>query len=224
MTVEELAGYIDLTLLRPDVTRKDMEEFLADARRFPFASVCIPPCYIDLARSISKDICVGTIVGFPLGYQTTAVKLFEASEAARDGACEIDMVMNIAAFKSAEWERVKREIASVVEAIPGTTVKVIIEVSCLTDEEKAKACELVIDGGAHFVKTSSGFAGSTRVEDVELLKMVARGRIKIKASGGIRDLDSTLRMINAGADRIGTSSGMAILEEFRVYYGAGGPS
>lgn len=214
MTVEELAGYIDLTLLRPDVTRKDMERFLADARRFPFASVCIPPYYIDLACSLSKDIRIGTVVGFPFGYQTKAVKLFEAAEAVRAGACEIDMVMNITAFRSGEWDQVRGEIVSIVAAIPGTTVKVIIEVSCLTDEEKARACELVIDGGAHFVKTSTGFAGGARVEDVALLKRAARGRIKIKASGGIRDLDTTLRMIDAGADRIGTSSGVAILGEF----------
>lgn len=214
MTVEELAGYIDLTLLKPTTPRTDIERLIAEASRFPFASVCIPPCYVALARSIGKGIRVGTVVGFPLGYQTTTAKLLEATEAAGAGVVEVDMVMNVAAFKSGEWDMVRKEIAVVVAAIPKVVVKVIVEVSYLTEDEKVMACELVVEGGAHYVKTSTGFTQGVRVEDVELLKRVAGGRIKVKAAGGIRDLDTALKMIGAGADRIGTSSGLAILEEF----------
>lgn len=214
MTLEELAGYIDLTLLKPTATRTDIERLIEGASCFPFASVCIPPCYVALARSMGKGIRVGTVVGFPLGYQTTTAKLLEAAEATGAGAVEVDMVMNLATFKSGEWDMVRDEIAAIITVIPKTVVKVIIEVSYLTDEEKVMACELAVEGGAHYVKTSSGFTQGVRVEDVELLKRVAAGRIKVKASGGIRDLDSALKMIGAGADRIGTSSGIGILEEF----------
>lgn len=214
MTVEELAGYIDLTLLKPTATRTDIERLIREAQRFPFALVCIPPCYVALARSIGKGIRVGTVVGFPLGYQTTTAKILEATEAAGAGVVEVDMVMNVAAFKSKEWDMVREEIAAVVMAIPKVVVKVIVEVSYLTEDEKVMACELVVEGGAHYVKTSTGFTEGVRVEDVKLLKRVTGGRIKVKAAGGIRDLDTTLRMIDAGADRIGTSSGVEITEEF----------
>lgn len=221
MTLKELVGYIDLTLLRPTTPRADIERLIAKASCFPFALVCIPPCYVALARSIGKGIRVGTVVGFPLGYQTTTAKLLEAIEAAGAGAVEVDMVMNMAAFKSREWDMVREEIAAVVTAIPKVIVKVIIEVSYLTEDEKARACELVVEGGAHYVKTSTGFTEGVRVEDVKLLKRIAGGRIKVKASGGIRDLDMALKMIGAGADRIGTSRGIEIMEEFLKRSNAG---
>ena len=217
MTSSELAGYIDLTLLKPQVTTKDIEAFIRDAQKYPFASVCIPPCYVSLSAKMLKgsSIKVGTVIGFPLGYQTTSVKLYEAREAVESGADEIDMVMNISRFKSGELSMVQDEISKIVSSLPKIIVKIIIETCYLTDEEKVIACEMAIKGRADFVKTSTGFgpAGAT-VDDVKLLLNTAKERIKVKASGGIKTLDGTLKMINAEAVRIGTSAGMEIIEEF----------
>src|SRR3972149_4746976 len=217
MTSEQLAGYIDLTLLKPQITAKDIEALVRDAQKYPFASVCIPPCHVSLSAKMLKDspIKVGTVIGFPLGYQTTSVKLYEASEAVESSAKEIDMVMNISAFKSGEMTMVQDEISEVVSALPKIVVKVIIEACYLTDKEKIKACEMTIKSKADFVKTSTGFGpdGAT-IEDVKLLVKTAKGRINVKASGGIKTFDDTLKMIDAGAMRIGTSAGMKIIEEF----------
>ena len=218
MKADELAGLIDLSLLKPDLTVRDVEGLILRALRYPFASICIPPLYVGQASGLLKasPIKVGTVVGFPLGYQTPAVKLFEAREAVEAGAEEIDMVMNITRFKSGDVEEVTEEIKKISAALADTVVKVIIETSYLTDEEKALACGLVVKGGADFVKTSTGFAPEGASErDVGILKEAAGGRIKVKASGGINTLDSALQMIRAGADRIGTSSGIEILEEFK---------
>ncbi len=217
MTADELAGYIDLSLLKPQASKKEVEALIYDAQKYPFASVCIPPCYAGLAVNILKGypVKVGTVVGFPFGYQTTSVKLYEAREAVEAGAKEIDMAMNISAFKSGKLKIVQDEISQIASSLPCVTIKVIIETCYLEDEEKRDACKLVIDGGANFVKTSTGFgSGGATVEDVRLLTNIAAGRIKIKASGGIRNLDETLKMIDAGANRIGTSAGVKIMEEF----------
>ena len=217
ITISKLAGYIDLTLLKPQATTKDIEALIRETQKYPFASVCIPPCYISLAAKILKGYPtkVGMVVGFPFGYQTTSVKLYEAREAVEAGAEEIDMVMNISAFKSGEIAKVQDEISKIVLSLSGIVVKVIIETCYLTDEEKVRACELVINGKAGFVKTSTGFGpGGATVADVELLVKTAKERIKVKASGGIKNLDETLKMIDAGADRIGTSAGVEIMEEF----------
>ena len=217
MTSEQLAGYIDLTLLKPQITAKDIEALVRDAQKYPFASVCIPPCHVSLSAKMLKDspIKVGTVIGFPLGYQTTSVKLYEASEAVESGAKEIDMVMNISRFKSGEMTTIENEISEIVSALPKIAVKVIIETCYLTEEEKIKACEMAIKSRADFVKTSTGFgSGGATIEDVKLLVKTAEGRIKVKASGGIKTLYDALTMINAGVVRIGTSSGINIVEEF----------
>ena len=217
MTSEQLAGYIDLTLLKPQIATKDIEVFIREAQKSPFASVCIPPCHVRKAAEILKGshTKVGTVIGFPLGYQTTSVKLYEAREAVESGAEEIDMVMNISAFKSGEMTMVQDEISEIVSALPKIVVKVIIETCYLTNEEIIKACEMTIKSKADFVKTSTGFGpdGAT-IEDVKLLVKTAKGRINVKASGGIKTFDDTLKMIDAGAMRIGTSAGMKIVEEF----------
>jgi deoxyribose-phosphate aldolase len=176
---------------------------------------------VSLAAGLVKGspIKVGTVVGFPLGYQTSSVKLFEAKEALEAGAGEIDMVMNISRFtvmdrKSGDINLVEDEISTITSSLPETVVKVIIETCYLTDEEKVSACGLVIRGGANFVKTSTGFGpGGATEEDVRLLVKAAAGRIKVKASGGIKTLDRALKMIHAGAERIGTSTGIEIVEE-----------
>lgn len=217
MTVDELAGYIDLSLLRPDAGIKEIQGLIIDAQRYPFASVCIPPCHVRLAARMlgESPVKVGTVIGFPFGYQSTEAKIHEACDAVEAGAEEIDMVMNISMFKSGEIAYVRDEISEIVSALSGVTVKVIIETCYLTDEEKVRACELVINGGADYVKTSTGFGpGGATVEDIRLLKETASGRIRVKASGGIKTLDDALRMIDAGASRIGTSSGGRIVEDF----------
>jgi len=217
MKADELARYIDLTLLKPQATVKEIETLISEAKKYTFSSVCIPPCHIKQAAYIleGKNTKVGTVIGFPLGYQTTSVKLHESREAVESGAEEIDMVMNISRLKSGKLSMVQDEISEIVSAFPKIIIKVIIETCYLTDKEKVKACKLVIESGADFVKTSTGFgpAGAT-VADVKLLANTATGRIKVKASGGIKTLDDTLKMIDAGAMRIGTSSGVNIVEEF----------
>ena len=217
MTSEQLAGYIDLTLLKPQATAKDIEALVRKAQKYSFASVCIPPCHVRKAAEMLKGshTKVGTVVGFPLGYQVTSTKLYEAREAVEAGAEEIDMVMNISRFKSVELSMVQDDISKIVSSLPNIIVKIIIETCYLTDEEKVIACEMAIKGRADFVKTSTGFgSGGATIEDVKLLVKTAKGRIKVKASGGIKTLDETLKMIDTGADRIGMSAGMEIIEEF----------
>ncbi len=219
MTADELASYIDHTLLRPDAGTREIKGLIQDAQKFPFASVYIPPCHVRLVSEMmgKGPVKVGTVVGFPLGYQSVDAKIDEAFCAVEAGAEEIDMVMNISMFKSDELAYVQDEISEIIAAIPGIPVKVIIETCYLTDEEKARACELVINAGAHFVKTSTGFGpGGATAADVRLLADTAAGRIKVKASGGIRTLDDALKMIEAGASRIGTSAGVKIVEDFKA--------
>jgi deoxyribose-phosphate aldolase len=219
MNSDELAGLMDLTLLRPDTTRGDVEGLILSALPYSFKTICIPPCYVSLASELLRgsQAKVSTVVGFPLGFQTPAVKLAEAREAVEAGATEIDMVMNVSLFKSGETAVVEDEISIISSALPGVTIKVIIETCYLTDEEKSKACEAAIAGGAAFVKTSTGFgpAGAT-AGDVRLLKKASQGRIKVKASGGISTLASATEMIRAGAERLGTSSGIEIVQELSV--------
>ena len=218
MTINELANYIDLTLLKPEVTQSTIEEFLKNAIKYPFASVCIPPCYVKLAARLleGSGIKVGTVIGFPLGYQTTQAKKEEAKEAVNNGAQELDMVMNISAFKSGDFTIVEGEMSEIVSAVSGNVVKIIIETGYLTEGEKAVACNMVVNSGAHYVKTSTGFGpGYATVEDVTLLTEKAAGQIKVKASGGIKNLSDAMKMIDAGAKRLGTSSGIEIVEELQ---------
>ena len=215
-SVTEIAGYIDQTLLQPTTTQKELDLFLEQALPYPFATLCIPPCYVGYVavKLEQTTIGVGTVVGFPLGFQSARAKQSEAREAVEKGASEIDLVMNIAAFKSGEFRLVQDEIAEVVTALPGITVKVILETCYLNQDEKIKACQIVMDGGAHFVKTSTGFGSSgATIEDIRLLSKTVQGKIKVKASGGIKTSTDLLQMIEAGADRVGTSSGVVILEQ-----------
>jgi len=218
MKVEYLAQFIDITILKPHTTIQQIEETVKEAKKYPFASLCIPPFYVPLVYNLLKgsNLKISSVVGFPLGYQQRDAKLFEASGLVKSGASELDVVMNITAFKSGMIDAVRDELSSIVLENSGIVVKVIIETSLLDYDEKVNACKLVIDSGAHFVKTSTGFGSSgATLNDVRLLKSIAGDCIKVKASGGIKDLQNTLAFIEAGASRIGTSSGIEILKELK---------
>lgn len=218
MSRDEFAKFIDHTILKPETTDAEIKKLCKEAVEFGFGCVFIPPCYVRLASSILRktEVSVGTISGFPLGSSITKVKMLEAREAVKHGADEIDMVMNIGALKSKNYELVKRDIKKVLKTVgEKTIVKVILECSVLSNEEKIKATELAMKAGAHFVKTSTGFfkSGAT-LEDVKLLKSVVGDLIGVKASGGIRTLEQAMALIQAGATRIGTSAGVEIMKQF----------
>lgn len=210
----KLNKYIDHTNLKPAATRADIEKLCADARTWDFASVCVNPCNVSLAKELlaGSDVMVCTVIGFPLGQNTTAVKVAETEQAYADGCDEFDMVINIGALKDGRRDDVRNEIAAVVAAARGKTVKVIIETGLLTDEEKAIATRLSCEAGAHFVKTCTGVsAGVATAEDIKLMKANVTGGVKLKASAGIRCYEDAMALIEAGADRIGTSAGIAII-------------
>ncbi len=212
----ELAQYIDHTCLKPDAKIEDIISLCEEAVKYSFAAVCIQPVYAALAanRLAGTSIKVATVVGFPLGASVQKVKVVETKHAICDKANEIDMVMNIAAAKNGQWRAVEEDIRQVVNAAEGNIVKVIIETALLTDEEKRRACEAIILAGAHFVKTSTGFAKAGATEaDIRLFKQVVGDSIQIKAAGGIRTKQQALAMIAAGAVRLGTSAGVAIVSE-----------
>lgn len=219
---KELARFIDHTLLKPEATPEDIIRLCRQAKDFGFATVCVNPCYVSIAAEelagCSTGVC--TVVGFPLGASDPAVKAAEAAAAVRAGAAEVDMVLNIGFLKGGLKAQVQADIAGVVQAArqagPGTVVKVIVETCLLADREKVEACRLAMAGGADFVKTSTGFGtGGATVHDVALLRRTVGPGIGVKASGGIRDLATALAMLKAGANRLGTSSGVAILNEFK---------
>jgi len=210
---EELARMIDHTLLRPQATEEDIKKLADEAKQMGFYAVCVNPWYVGLASKLLKgsSIKVVGVVGFPLGATPAEVKEREARYIAEMGADEADMVMNIGALRSGRYEDVVKEIRSVVK-LKFEHVKVIIEVPLLSEEEIKIACDAIIDGGADFVKTSTGFLQrATTAEDVALLRRIAGDRLRIKAAGGIRSYDQALEMIRAGASRIGTSTGPEIL-------------
>lgn len=211
-----LARYIDHTNLKPTATPEDIEKLCAEARQFGFKAVCVNSCYVALASELLKgsDVLVCAVAGFPLGAVSTAAKKFEAEQAVKDGAAEIDMVMNIGLAKAGDWKGIEEDILAVKQAASGAVLKVIIETCYLTDEEKIAACEAAVRAGAGFVKTSTGFgpAGAT-IEDVRLMKKAVEGRALVKAAGGVRDKATALAMIEAGADRLGTSNGVGIIQE-----------
>lgn len=215
-TRQELARVIDHTLLKPDAPEQAIRQLCAEAREYGFVSVCVLPCWVSLAAADLEDsgVLVGTVIGFPLGANTSATKAFEAEEAVRQGAAELDMVLALSALKSGAWNAVEADIAGVVAVARagGAEVKVIIECAYLNEAEKRQAAEIVAASGAAFVKTSTGFGphGAT-VEDVRLLRTVVGERCGVKAAGGIRDLETALAMLAAGADRLGTSAGLALL-------------
>jgi deoxyribose-phosphate aldolase len=219
MNKQELAGYIDHTILKPDTKEADVLKICREALEYKFASVCINPSYVKLANSLLKGtrVKVCTVIGFPLGATTKEVKAFEASQAINDGAAEIDMVINIGALKSGRLEAVEDDIRAVAEVCKGKALlKVIIETCLLTEEEKVTACTLSKKAGADFVKTSTGFStGGATTEDVALMRKTVGSEMGVKASGGIRNLDTALRMIEAGATRIGASASINIIEELK---------
>ncbi|NJN69554.1 MAG: deoxyribose-phosphate aldolase [Nitrospira sp.] len=219
MSTWNLPALIDHTVLRPDATKADVLRLCQEARNCGFTVIFVPPCYVDEAVEAvaGTAIRVGIPIGFPLGGHTTKTKVAEAVEAVIRGAHMLDMVLNVSRLKSGAHDSVRADIAEVVQATPGVEHKVILETCYLTQEEKRTACHLVVEAGADYVKTSTGFgpAGAT-VEDVRLLKETVAGEAKVKASGGIRDWKTTLAMLEAGADRIGTSASLKIFDEWRV--------
>ncbi|AXQ78721.1 deoxyribose-phosphate aldolase [Streptococcus chenjunshii] len=215
----KLNKYIDHTLLKAESTQVQIEQLLDEAKQHHFASVCVNPTWVGLAaeRQKASDVKVCTVVGFPLGANTSAVKAFEAKEAVAAGADEIDMVMNIGLLKSGCFQAVEEDIAAVVAASGGKLVKVIIETCLLTEEEKVKACQLAVAAGADFVKTSTGFStGGATVADVALMRQTVGDKAGVKAAGGARSYTDAQAFIEAGATRIGTSSGVAILKGEKV--------
>ena len=212
----ELKKYIDHTLLKPEATQAQIDTLLDEALEYDFMSVCINPYWVSYAadRLKESDVKVCTVIGFPLGANTSAVKAFEASTAIDDGATEIDMVINIGAVKSGDWDQVEADIKAVVDvADQSVLVKVIIETCLLTDEEKVKACQATQAAGADFVKTSTGFStGGATLEDVRLMRETVGSDMGVKASGGVSNLEEAQAMIEAGASRIGASKGIQIIQ------------
>ena len=207
--------YIDHTILKADATSAQIIRLCKEAKEYDFASVCVNTCYVPLCKELLKDteVNVCCVVGFPLGAMDSSAKAFEAATAVKNGADEVDMVINVGATKEGNWDYVEKDIRGVVEAADGKLVKVIIETCLLTDEEKVKACEAAVRAHAHFVKTSTGFStGGATVEDVRLMKETVKGNAKVKASGGIRTYEDAMKMIEAGADRLGCSAGIKIME------------
>lgn len=216
MEPEKLARYFDHTILKPTATPEDVKKICNEAKVYNFASVCVNPCYVDLTvkELAGSEVKTCTVIGFPLGAETTSLKASSAKSAVESGAEEIDMVINIGMLKSGDFEYVKNDISSVIKASRGKTVKVIIETCYLTEEEKIRACKLAKTAGAGFVKTSTGFgSGGATKEDVALMKKIAGNDMQVKASGGIRELKTVMEMIEAGADRIGASASVSIIKE-----------
>lgn len=216
-TDESVAHMIDHTILKPDATQDEIAQLCYEARKYNFAAVCVNPTYVKLCSDLleGSDVKVCVVVGFPLGATPTDGKVFEAQQAIREGASEVDMVINVGALKSRDYELVERDIASVARAChaDNAILKVIIESALLTDEEKVVACQLAKVAGADFVKTSTGFGpGGATVEDVALMRRVVGPAMGVKASGGIRTYEDAQKMIAAGASRLGASAGVRIVQ------------
>ena len=206
--------YIDHTQLKPVATEDDIKKLCDEAKKYDFFSVCVNPFYVSLAKNELKDssVKVACVIGFPLGMNETEIKVMEAKKAVKDGADELDMVVNMGLFKSGKYDEVVKDINAVCNL--GADVKVIIETSELTSDEVAKMCEIVNKSDALFIKTSTGFVGEgARLDDIKLMKKLMNPGKQIKASGGIRDAKAFMDMIDAGANRIGTSSGAKIMAE-----------
>src|SRR5499426_785820 len=211
-----LSALIDHTILRPEATRADVLRLCREAKEHGFTVIFIPPCYAHEAVEAVREsqIRVGIPIGFPLGGHTTGTKVSEALEGVRQGATVLDMVINVSRLKSGDVDAVRQDIAEVVQATPQAEHKVILETCYLADQEKMTACRLAVEAGADYVKTSTGFgAGGATVTDVRFMKAAVGGKAKVKASGGIRDWKTAMSLLEAGADRIGTSASLQILEE-----------
>lgn len=216
MNAKELALYIDHTLLKPEADQNAIKTLCEEAKEYGFASVCVNPMWVPFCAEELKgsSVKVCTVVGFPLGVTSTEAKVCETRRAIQDGVSEIDMVIKIGAVKSGLWSDVEEDIRAVVQAAkPSAIVKVILETASLTREEKVKASQIAQAAGADFVKTSTGFGkGGATIEDVRLMRETVGSSMGVKASGGVRDYRTALQMIEAGANRIGTSSGVAIIK------------
>ena len=211
----KLNKMIDHTILKADAKREDVVRYCEEAKKYDFMSVCVNSSNVKIVKKAldGSDVKVCCVVGFPLGAMATEAKAFEAKYCVDNGADEIDMVINIGALKDENYDYVKKDIEEVVKASNGKVVKVIIETCLLSDEEKKKACELAKEAKADFVKTSTGFStGGATAEDVKLMKSVVGDELKVKASGGVRTKEDAMKMIEAGADRIGASSGINIVK------------
>ena len=211
----KLNKYIDHTVLKADTPKTKVQQIIDEAIQYDFMSVCINPTWVSFAaeKLAGTDVKVCTVIGFPLGANTSTVKAFEAAEAIKNGADEVDMVINIGAAKDGDWDLVESDIQAVVDASKDVTTKVIIETSLLTDEEKVKACQAAVRAGSDFVKTSTGFstAGAT-VADIALMRQTVGPDLGVKASGGVRSIADAQAMIEAGATRLGTSNGVDIMK------------
>lgn len=215
----KLNKYIDHTILKPETTQEQVEKILSEAKEYDFASVCVNPTWVSLAAESLKDsdVKVCTVIGFPLGANTSAVKAFETKDAIANGADEIDMVINVGALKSGNDALVLDDIKAVVDASGDKLVKVIIEACLLSDDEKMRACQLSKEAGADYVKTSTGFStGGATVADVALMRKTVGPDMGVKASGGARSYEDAIAFIEAGASRIGASSGVAIMNGAQV--------
>ncbi|MDI6601106.1 MAG: deoxyribose-phosphate aldolase [Thermoanaerobacteraceae bacterium] len=220
ITKEKLSSMIDHTLLKPEAKEDDIRKLCDEAREYNLHAVCINPSYVDLAKQClnGSEVKICTVIGFPLGATTTNVKVEEAKEAILNGADELDMVLNIGKLKSKNYEYVLYDIKRVVEESKSiksdVVIKVILETCLLSDDEKKKACELAVKAGADFVKTSTGFStGGATADDIRLMRNEVGPNKGVKASGGIRDLKTAIEMVEAGANRIGTSSGAKLINE-----------
>jgi deoxyribose-phosphate aldolase len=214
--MHELSKYIDHTALKPDTTNKDIEQLCKEAIYHKFAAVCVPPYYVKMAADLLEnyDVKVATVIGFPMGYSTIASKVEEAKRVIEDGAYELDVVVNIAAIKNGRWNYVENELDVMTTTchLHDRKIKIIFETGLLQESEIIRLCEIAKNIGADFVKTSTGInGGGATIEVVKLMKENLPAKIKIKASGGIRNLEMAQAMIDAGADRIGTSAGVAIV-------------
>ena len=210
----KLNKFVDHTILKPETTQEQVEKILSEAKEYDFASVCVNPTWVSLAAESlnDSDVKVCTVIGFPLGANTSAVKAFETEDAIANGADEIDMVINVGALKAGNDALVLDDIKAVVDASGDKLVKVIIEACLLTDDEKVRACQLSKEAGADYVKTSTGFStGGATVADVALMRKTVGPDMGVKASGGARSYEDAIAFIEAGASRIGASSGVAIM-------------
>lgn len=214
MDKQAILSRCDHTLLKPFSTWEDMIPICEDALKYHTASVCIPPSFVKKAHETYPELNICTVIGFPNGYNTTAVKVFEAKEAISEGASEIDMVINIGAMKAGDYDFVEREITALREATRGKILKVIVETCYLTEEEKIKVCELVTNAGADFIKTSTGFGPSgATIEDINLFKKYIGPKVKMKAAGGISTVEDLEAFVDAGCERIGTSRAIGLLKD-----------
>lgn len=216
LSKQEIARLIDHTYLKPDATSEHIERLCIEAMQHNFFSVCVPPALVSLARSCLKGTPVKTctVIGFPLGFNSSDAKCFEAETAVRDGAQEVDMVINIGALRQGRYDYIEKEINTVAASIPENVVlKVIIETALLSENQKVSAAQIVLQSNAHFIKTSTGYAkGGATAEDVKLLKSILGDTKKIKASGGIRTLEQAKELVKAGASRLGCSSSLEIIK------------